>query len=185
MNEILAVFDKDTGVIIREYDMQNVRIVGKKQIDSCRRTDGGKTVIKNGEGRDSIDMGRNTFIKNNHLELREVLKELDVYEQSVLTSMMNYIEYWSNCVVIGSNHSVSTDDIAEISGVSRRKVFDVLKSLEKKKLIARTHVGDGKALQYYINPWIAIRGNMVNATLKTMFKDYPIRTKGMKKWKEL
>jgi len=39
-------------------------------------------------------------------------------------------------------------------------------------------------VQYFINPWIGSRGSKLNKVLRTMFKNYYIRTIG-KKWSEL
>lgn len=174
MSIVLAYMDKESGEIFREYDPKAVMVVKKKE-------EGEETGTEKKEG---IRMGT-AFIKNNHIELREVLKELDLYEKAVLNSMMNYIEYRTNCVVINGEKAPTIETIAEISGIGRTKTVTVLKSLERKHLLSRAHVGEGKRLQYYINPWIATRGEWVNATLKSMFAEYPVRTKGMRKWKDL
>lgn len=185
LSKLFMIIDKDTGEILEEYDSSEVRIIGKKQIDSCKSTNGGSIKKEEEESRKEGISMRNTFIKNNHLELRAVKEELDLYERSVLTSMMDYIEYWSNCVVINEEGFTTVDDIARISKVSWRKALDVLKSLTEKRLIAKVISGKRNRYQYYINPWIATRGNVVNATLKSMFGEYPVRTKGMIKWKDL
>ena len=130
-------------------------------------------------------MSHKTFIKNNHIEFREVIKELDLYEKAVLLGMLNYIEYRSNCVVVGGKHCITVEEISGLAGISERKTYDVLRTLMKKHLIAKANVGERNRFQYYMNPWIAVRGNLINATLKEMFAEYPIRTKGMTKWKDL
>lgn len=179
----LVLMDSETGEVIREYE-SGVQVISKRQRKSCRETDGGKKEEQATERR-SIYMN-NGFIKNNYLELREVLKELDPYEAKTLSTLANYIEYWSNCVVIGSEREITIRQISEVVGISERKMVDVLKVLKREALLAITSVGKGKSrYQYYLNPWIATRGTAVNATLKSMFQEYPIRTKGMRKWKDL
>ena len=182
----LILYDEESGEVVGEYERGEFRIITKLQADSCRIVMESDQTAGGSKKRRSIIMESHGFIKNNYRELREVLKELDSYEAKTLSIMINYIEYWSNCVVLGRKKEITVKDIADFTGISERKMSDVLKTLKKKYLIATVSVGKGKIqLQYYVNPWVATKGSAVNATLKTMFRNYPIRTKGMKKWKEL
>lgn len=185
MGEIIQIINPETGEVLEEYDSTDVRIISKVQAKTCRETNGGETVRKREKG-ESIELTNNAFVKMNYKEQREVYPELNAYEVKMLATLVNYIEYWSNCVVINGNYTPTIQDLSELSGMSRAKAADTLASLVKKHLIAKVYTGkDRKHLQYYVNPWIALKGRYIDATLKTMFREYPIRSKGMKKWKEL
>lgn len=189
MGEVIRRIDQDTGEVLQEYASKDVRIITRKQIRACRETNGGQSIqdkaqdIRKGE---SIELANTAFIKMNYKEQREVYKELNPYEAKLLAVLINYLEYWSNCVVIKGNYTPTIQELSELAGMSRAKTADVLTLLAKKHLIAKVYTGrDRRHLQYYINPWIAMKGKYIDATLKTMFREYPIRTKGMTKWKDL
>ena len=43
---------------------------------------------------------------------------------------------------------------------------------------------NSRNVQYFANPWLFCKGNRINKVLKTMFKNYEIRTMDKTKWKD-
>ena len=123
------------------------------------------------------------FTKADTKEFKCLLKELDVYEKAFLLSVMPYVGY-EDCAVKKDNGSpLNMKDFASISGMSERKVFDVVGSLKDKCIIYKGKTGS--EIQYFMNPWLFSKGNKLNKVLKYMFRNYKIRSKGNVSWKDL
>lgn len=178
---MICIVNDDTGEIVETYESGEARVVVPRRacVDQTP-----KETETEGVGMMAMDSG--SFVKCNSLELEKVMRELKPSEMKLLICMVNRVEYKSNCVVFGRNRTPTEEFIAEWCNVSVRSVSDALKGLVKKMLIAKVLVGEGKKQnQYYVNPWLVTKGRKVNATLKSMFREYEIRTKGMVKWKDL
>ena len=72
--------------------------------------------------------------------------------------------------------------LSKITGISLGKLSEVVKSLIDKDILYKCK--NSKNVQYFVNPWLFCKGNRINKVLKTMFKNYKIRTYGVK-WREL
>lgn len=124
-----------------------------------------------------------TFTKADTKEFKLLLGELNVYEKAFLLSVMPYVGY-EDCAIKKDNGSpLSVKECAQISGMSERKAFEVISSLKDKCIIYKGKTG--KETQYFMNPWLFSKGNKLNKVLKYMFRNYKVRCKGMKPWKDL
>lgn len=124
-----------------------------------------------------------TFTKADTKEFKCLLKELDVYEKAFLLSVMPYVGY-EDCAIKKDNGSpLNMKDFVSVSGISERKLFDVIGSLKDKCIIYKGKTGN--EIQYFMNPWLFSKGNKLNKVLKYMFRNYKIRSKGNVSWKDL
>ena len=71
----------------------------------------------------------------------------------------------------------------EISGISKGKISSVINGLVEKDILYKGK--NSRNVQYFVNPWLFCKGNRINKVLKTMFKNYEIRTMDKTKWKDL
>lgn len=124
-----------------------------------------------------------TFYKGNVPELKAIMKELDTYEKALLYSVAPYIGYEDCCIRHTNGKELNVEDVAELSGMSRNKAFEVVKGLIEKDILYKGK--NSKNVQYFVNPWLFSKGTRVNRVLKRMFKNYRIRTKNNVKWGEL
>lgn len=176
---MIYVVNDETGEIVREYEDNQVRLFAHESVKKKESPE-----KKNETGLMAMD--NSSFVKVNNIEFGMVIRELKPMEAKLLMNMMNMVEYKSNCIVFGRNRELTDEFLAEWCGVSRKSISDAIRGLTKKWLIARVVVEkDRKRNQYYANPWLVTKGEKVNATLKSMFREYEIRSKGMVKWKDL
>lgn len=162
----------DTGEVT-EFG-EGDRILRKASLDSFSRIKEKKKQYE--------DWQINTFIKGNIEELRKVMKELDVYEKAFLYSIIPYISYEDCCLKYDNGKEIGFDTLVEITGISKGKLSSVIASLVEKDILYKGK--NSRNVQYFVNPWLFCKGNRINKVLKTMFKNYEIRTLGVK-WREL
>lgn len=124
-----------------------------------------------------------SFYKGNIQELRCIMKDLDVYEKAFLYSVAPYVGYEDCCIKYDNGKEISFDSLVEISGISRAKLSSTIKKLIDKDIIYKGK--NSKNIQYFANPWLFCKGIRINRVLKTMFKNYKIKTMNGIKWNEL
>ncbi|MFV0515788.1 MAG: hypothetical protein ACK5MV_00110 [Aminipila sp.] len=111
-------------------------------------------------------------------ELKLVLKELDKNEKVILMSLLPYVQF-STCLICHVNgRGIGTEDMIDITGLGRNLVYDTLNSLVKKDIVYRGK--NSREVQYFMNPFIARKGKMVDKVLATMFRNYHVRSLGCK-----
>lgn len=160
------LIDKDTGEEIFLYDGD--RITRKNSIDYLNDTE---------------IMGIDSFFKGCIEELKLVLPELSNIEKAFLISLAPYVGYSDCCLKHGNNSDILPQHMADITGLSERCIYDVTSKLITKDIIYKGKNSKGK--QYFVNPWLFNKGVRINKVLKTMFKNYKIRSKDNIKWKDL
>ena len=122
------------------------------------------------------------FYKGNIEELKELNKELSIAEAGFLFKIIPFINY-EDCLICHQNgKEINQTDLCDITGLSRTRVHNILKSLIKKDVVYKGK--NSKSFQYFVNPWLFVRGNSINKVLKSMFKNYKIRVLNVK-WKNL
>jgi len=97
-------------------------------------------------------------------------KELSGAECKIIMLLLSYIRYDSGMIATLKGNPLTNQDIVEIVKMSKRTVSDIMDGLVKKRIFARNRVG--VCNQYFANPYIFLRGNYINKTLKAMFKNY-------------
>lgn len=122
------------------------------------------------------------FYKGNTTEIKKLLRELTTTERAFLFSIATYVGYEDCCLKHDNGNELTTNDLIEISGLSRAETFRVINSLIKKDILYKGR--NSKNRQYFINPWIFCKGNRINKVLKTMFKNYKIMVLGGTQWKK-
>lgn len=123
------------------------------------------------------------FVKGGTEELKLVLKELDVYEKAFVLSLMPYVGYEDCAIKKGNGSPLGMKDFEDVSGISLRKIYDILNELKNKCIIYKGKTGS--EVQYFMNPWLFYKGNKLNKVLKYMFRNYKVRSKNMKCWKDI
>ena len=101
-------------------------------------------------------------------------QELSGTECKLIMLLLSYIRYDSGMLATLKGNPLTNEDVISIVKMSKRTVSDTMDSLVKKRIFARNRVGI--AYQYYANPYIFLKGNYINKTLKSMFKNYRIKS---------
>lgn len=175
----LYVIDPNTKEV-RNYINKGDKIVRQSSIESFK-----KLKEKQAEGI-CEEWKMQNFYKANTQELQLILKELSQNEKSFLFSITPYIVFDSNSLQIKQGekmHDIGTEDLIEITGMSRSVLYETIKSLVDKDVIYRGK--NSRNMQYYINPWLFCKGNRINTVLKNMFKNYKIRSLEGIVWNDL
>lgn len=126
------------------------------------------------------------FYKANTDEMQLISKELSMSEKAFLFSIAPYVSFDDNHLQKGHGKKavdIGTEDLIDITGMSRSTLYDTINLLAEKDVIYRGRNSRNK--QYFINPWLFCKGNMINKVLKTMFKNYKVRSKDNTCWKDL
>jgi len=121
---------------------------------------------------------KESFGKINPEEYNPVMRELSKNERSFLAMVVGYVNY-SSCLQFTNGKYVDINHFQELTNTSRTEMYTTLSSLKKKHILKEC---DGK---YFINPWLAYKGNIINKVLKTMFQDYIVHSRGNVEWKKL
>lgn len=150
------------------------RVVRKASIDNYK-----KYCKKKEEDQfEYINSVSEIFAKVDVKELKCILNELDVFERGFLLSVVPYVGYDSS-LKKSNGRAVLMKDLVKISGISQRKLYDILKELTSYYIICK------KNDVFYINPWLISKGDKLSKDLKDMFGEYRVRCKHMKRWADL
>lgn len=123
------------------------------------------------------------FMKMNTLEVRLWMDDLSQPEKAFLFSIVPYVSYDDCHLQNHKGEDVGTEDLVNITKMSRGLLYETIRSLIKKDILYRGK--NSKNRQYFVNPWLFCKGNRINRVLKTMFKNYRIRIHGGKQWKDI
>ena len=124
----------------------------------------------------------NHFIKANEEEGRLVLGELDSKEKVVLFTLQYYVSYESGLLRYSNGKDIGFSEMVDIIGMSRGTLSKVIDGLIAKDILYKGR--NSHRVQYFMNPWLFSKGEY-NPTLKDMFGNYIIRSKGNVRWKDL
>jgi hypothetical protein len=161
------IVEEQTGEITSSLGAGD-RILRAKSIEKLKTTDKWNT---------------GGFSKVNGEELKLLNPTLSTSERSVLLSLLPYVSY-SSCLIQHSNgRDINLDGIVKLSGMSYNTVLAAVDSLITRDIIYKGK--NSKGNQFFINPWIAYKGNTINKVLFDMFRNYRILSKGGRMWKEI
>ena len=175
----LKVVDPNTNETVNHINKGD-KIVRKTSIDAFKE-------LKRIEGKDTcVSWNMKEFYKANIEEMQLISKELSQSEKAFLFSITPYVSFDDNLLQIGKGKKsidIGTEDLINITGMSRSTLYSTVESLASKDIIYRGKNSRNK--QYFVNPWLFCKGNRINKVLKTMFKNYKIRCKDNTLWKDL
>ena len=126
------------------------------------------------DDKDIVWKPREIFLKVYVNELKKIRHKMSTTEMCFCLDMLPYVGYSSGLLTkTGKNDKrfpLKTKDIMAITGYKETLVRDCLGRLVNIKVLARTKVG--KEYLYYANPHIFFKGQKINETLISMFKEY-------------
>jgi len=111
------------------------------------------------------------FVKLYVDNIGAVVSSLTGTEAWIAMLLAQYIKPISNMVAINGN-PISNSDISHMSGYSEKHIINLMDSLVTKRIFSRNRIG--RSYQYFANPFIFTRGNLINSTLYDMFKNYRV-----------
>ncbi len=118
------------------------------------------------------------FLLVNGKELKLVLEDLDDREKACVLSILPYVRYQSCLICYKNGKAINADDIGSIVGKSRRRALEAIEKLIKKGILYKGR--NSHEVQYFFNPFLVKKGQYVDKVLKTMFRNYYIRSLGKK-----
>lgn len=132
--------------------------------------------------RENMPWKRPGYVKSYTEELKLILPELNTIEKALFLSVLPYVAYLSCCIQDKDGRDIGLNEMERISGMTKKTVIKALQGLIEKDILYRGK--NSKSLQIFANPWLVASGASINKTLKTMFKNYVIRSKGNMKWQD-
>lgn len=149
-----AITDLETGVILDELGEGDSIFRGKSKEKL-------QSLVQINKGKQYIKVYIDSFSK---LPIDESLIPADM---SVLFTLIPYIRYETGLIAYDNGRFINQDGIVSLSGLSESTVLRSVEKLVKKKILAK--VRTGKEVKFYANPYIFMRGKMVNKTLHSIF----------------
>lgn len=132
--------------------------------------------------RENMPWKRPGYVKSYTDELKLVLPQLTTIEKALFLSILPYVAYLSCCIQDREGRDIGLNEMERISGMAKKTVIKALQGLVDKDVLYRGK--NSKKLQVFANPWLVASGAAINKTLKTMFKNYKIRSKEGVTWQE-
>lgn len=170
------VIDAETGEVLMVAAENDVIRIYPQKKNSQKETEAIMSLSE-------LGISYEHYLRMNVLEFALTANTMSESEIGFLVSLLPYMSY-VNCLLCYKNgNELTADDMAEIVGASRPTVFNRLESLRKKDIIYRGKHSRG--YQYFVNPWLFSKGSKFNSTLRTMFRNYRVKTRGNKKWSDL
>jgi hypothetical protein len=123
------------------------------------------------------------FYKGNIDELRAQLLALSVNEKAFLMSVVTYVGYTDCCLTYDHGNTLDAADLLRLTGMGKSVLYATIDSLRRKDILYKGRNSAGA--QYFVNPWLFVKGNRINKVLKTMFSNYKVRVCGGQKWGDM
>lgn len=159
---VLIITKKE--VVLLSDDKTPVRTVDLFEGDAVLR-DASKKYLKR-----TMDItGESPFVKTYTKPLTQLARQLSGAEMNMVYYLLPYISYESGALKHQNGKLLTRAFIALEMGQSERTVDRILQSLKSKKVISHNYVG--KEVQYFVNPWLFMKGQRINKTLYEMFKN--------------
>ena len=113
---------------------------------------------------------RHHFAKVYNSELVDVIRnyDLDSYELSAILLLLPYVEYETNLIAEGGR-ALRRKELIKVLQYSENKTIQILDSLVKKKILARTKVG--RSVIFHMSPHLAFRGVYLSSETESIFRD--------------
>lgn len=140
-----------------------VRKVDLFQGDAVLRAESRKYLKK------TVEIEESPFIKTYTKPLTQLARSLSGAEMNMVYYLLPYISYESGALKHPNGKLLNRAYIALEMGQSERTVDRILQGLKSKKVISHNYVG--KDVQYFVNPWLFMKGQRINKTLYEMFQN--------------
>jgi len=109
------------------------------------------------------------YTKTYHRVMFAVANCLTGAEMQLAYILLQFLSYESGMLKHQNGQPVTRQYIAQYTGLSLKTVDKLLQKLKEKQVIGRNVVG--REVQYFMNPWLFMRGQRINKTLYDMFKN--------------
>lgn len=107
-----------------------------------------------------------TFIKSLDILVSE---QLSGSAYSIIIMAIRYLRYGSGIVAFENGKPFTKHDFIEFCKLKERTVDYAVEELVEKKIFSKNKTGHD--IQYFVNPFIFMRGERINKTLYVMFKN--------------
>lgn len=98
----------------------------------------------------------------------EMARCLTGTETQFVNFLMPYISYDSGMLTKANGRPLTRAQIAVETGLALKTVDRLLLSLRQKQVLSKNKMG--RQIQFFMNPWLFMRGKRINKTLYEMFR---------------
>ena len=148
------VCDYETGADAGEM-YPGDRIVRKQSADYLQRT---------------VELMRDEpYTKIYNRPMFSLAKSLSGSEMQMVYFLLPYLSYESGMLKARNGQPLTRQQISDKTGLSINTVDRLLQGLKKVQVIGRNVVG--REVQYFMNPYLFMRGKRINWTLRDMFQN--------------
>jgi len=151
----IIIVDEATGEIKGNIN-QGDRIIRKASVDYLNDTE--KWIPED------------SFIKAYPEALRKASSKMTGTECFMSIYLMPYISYTTGMLMKGNNQPLKRKDMLRIFDMTEKTFDNNMNSLILKGIFSKNKVG--REVQYFANPYLFTKGNKINKTLKSMFRNF-------------
>lgn len=164
LDEDVVVIGLETGERLGEFDKgSRINVRSKNQIKYTKEN------IDNTITPKEANMDGD-FVKIFRTVLGMLVEEkLNGTDYQIIFTCLSYLEYSSGAVKNHLGRFINITELSKIIRVSRQIVDEEVNMLVKKKILHKGKVGN--TVQLFVNPYIFMRGQVINKTLYAMFKE--------------
>lgn len=109
------------------------------------------------------------YIKAYKRSLFDLAKFLSGTEVQFLHYLLQFLSFESGALKLDTGVFLVRSRMSDETGLSLKTIDRLLKRLKEQQIIGRNSVG--REVQYFMNPWLFMRGKRINKTLYEMFKN--------------
>lgn len=114
-------------------------------------------------------MANEPYTKVYNRPMFSIAKSLTGSELQMVYFLLPFMSFESGMLKTRNGQPLNRKQIAERTGLSINTVDRLLQGLKEKQIIGRNVVG--REVQYFMNPYLFMRGKRINKTLHDMFKN--------------
>lgn len=99
----------------------------------------------------------------------QLARALTGTEQLFIDYLVEFIRFESGLIAFANGKPLTRKKMAEDTGLNVKTVDNLLRSLRLKQVISKNKMG--QEVQYFMNPYLFMRGQRINKTLVDMFRN--------------
>jgi len=115
-----------------------------------------------------------SFIKTYPKALKKASSKMTGTECFIAITLIAYINYTTGMLINNNNQPLKRKNMLRIFDMTEKTFDNNMKSLVRKGIFSKNKVG--RETQYFANPYLFTKGNKINKTLKSMFRNHTFET---------
>lgn len=162
-----GIIDLDSGEVVELEAGDRIKVIRESSINSHKKN------IENISEQELINKveinEKESFVKAYVRPMIDLGNSLTGAEMNLVYYMLPYLNYCNGMITANNGRPLAKEKIVRDLGVNKRQIEKLIKNLKDKQVIGIHKTGH--EVQYFMNPWLFMKGQKINRTLHVMFKN--------------